>query len=103
MPEYPFETYGSVGAVGADANPFICGGSSHGPNPVAGECYTFEDGAWKNVFNMTGPRQYAALLEVDRDGTKKVRWFIRCFVLHSVDTALESSPAAPVQHWQVSS
>ena len=56
MPEYPFETYGSVGAVGADANPFICGGSSHGPNPVAGECYTFEDGAWKNVFNMTGPR-----------------------------------------------
>ena len=82
MPEYPFETYGSVGAVGADANPFICGGSSHGPNPVAGECYTFEDGAWKNVFNMTGPRQYAALLEVDRDGTKRVRWFIRCFVLH---------------------
>ena len=61
-PDYPFRSYGTIGAKGVDGNPLICGGSGDGPDEIEERCFSLVNGEWKNELNMMEQRAYASVV-----------------------------------------
>jgi hypothetical protein len=60
LPNYPFETYRSVGGLFNNTSPIICGGVDVG-NKFTNKCHTLNHNSWIQAQSMSVPRYGASL------------------------------------------
>lgn len=59
LPAFPKQTYGAIGGLGLQNEPFICGGNSPS-NDFNQECYSYQPNSWSESFRLNDKRSFAS-------------------------------------------